>query len=170
MTHLKFREIPGPLEKRVKIARANKFKLEPNCYGTAFFLLGVLPYDRVVFYNYVGKIPEFMDQLDKPEDNSIIMPFKGNLNFGHAVYIEKGSSVEGYQRVGLFADFEIVKNMEDVQDYLDGITNFQFFCKNSKWKYKYYGLPTSKIKKKKLDKWARDVVSEYSPQWWEPMR
>ncbi len=114
-------EVPQPLEVRIKMAE-NNYKLEPNCFGTAFFLLGLLPYDLVIFTNNkninVRKALCRMIESDEPKDNSIIISYDYKENIHHAAFIEKVNPFKGYQRLGSEGKFEKINSIKDIKNYL----------------------------------------------------
>lgn len=162
MSYLQFREVPQSLDARIEFARKNK-ELEPDCYGTAFFLLGVLPYDMVIFTSG-DFVPEALKrmQLEKaPRDNSIIISSVNGV-IEHASFIRTANPLFGYQREGAEGKLTQVNSLGDIERYvrsthliLPGLLKFELVNKT-------YSLK----KEDHLDDWAKRIVENYHPGWW----
>ncbi len=163
MGALEFRETVHPLAERIKIAANNQGYLEPNCFGTAFFLLGVLPYDMVIFTNKdndnITKALRKMKSVRAPSDNSIMISSNQN-GIQHTAYIETSEPLKGYHRLGSESGFAEFCSLEEVDKYLDSISGSQMFRK-TEWKNEFYILK----KPRKLERWARDIVDQYHFGW-----
>lgn len=158
------REVPQPLDARIDFARTNK-KSEPNCYGTAFFLLGILPYDMVVFTNrkYVWRALEFLEEKPGPTDNSLIISRTSEGNLRHASFIRDAATFQGFHREGSGGYFSEFKELADIETYLNAAESGVFRKKNE-WKHSYHRLP-SQPDEELVQNWVKDVVESYSPCW-----
>lgn len=161
MGSLEFREIPQPLNLRIQLAR-NSRKYDPNCYGTAFFLLGVLPYDLVIFTDKrKHRIKEAISKMfmsEYPRDNSLLISFDEINEPHHAAFIERATPLRGYHREGSQGPFKEFSRIEDIEKYLKRIPQFE----NTDFKHKFYTLKTKDI----FSDWARERVDEYTFGWW----
>ena len=172
MSYLDFRKVPEPLEKRIEIAREN-LKLEPNCYGTAFFLFGILPYDMVVFTDkrhFVQKGLNILNKIEEPQDNSLMVSLKNGKEIKHMTYIKTANPFNAYQRRGSSGNFEFVENMEQIYDYLKS-AYISHISHKIHWTHKYYSF--TKLKKvnnqfhrKNINSWSKEIVNSYTPIWW----
>ncbi|MBI3334597.1 hypothetical protein HYZ97_03865 [Candidatus Pacearchaeota archaeon] len=163
MSYLKLRDIPQHLEQRIAEARKNK-ELEPNCYGTAFFLLGVLPYDMVVFTDRetITEALAGMDCSETPRDMSIMLSLRDTALM-HASFIKQAVPLQGYQREGSSGEFREVHSMKEVRRYLESLES-PFKCFSQKaivYTSTWYTLKSEHA----LDAWARKQVARYTPGW-----
>lgn len=158
MSYLKMRKVPQPLELRIKRAERNH-KREPNCYGTAFFLLGVLPYDLIIFTNNedinVRKALCRMKESGEPKDNSILISYNDEKEIYHAAFIKTANPFNGYQRRGSEGIFEEINSVSDIESYLKEIGIEEYINK-------YYTLNESD----KLSDWSEEMTKRYIPGWW----
>lgn len=154
MSHLTFQKVPESLESRIQIAKNNKEELEPNCYGTAFFLLGVLPYDMVIFTNArnlnVRNALNRMEELACPKDNSIIV-LSDDREICHVAFIEQANPLKGYHRLGPRCEVREIFQLSDIENY-GSVT----------YRHRFYSVKESD----NLLDWAKDIVEEYHPFWW----
>lgn len=165
MSYLEFKPNIMSLEERIEFARQNT-SLEPNCYGTTFFLLGVLPYDRVIFsgHGYIRRAISRMNQVDSLRNNSIMISSIGKF-IQHATFIQQSNPLKGYHRKGSSdgfdtSDFSEVTEIEDAARYLRTIREFahpDIQISNS-----FYTLKTDD----NLSDWAKEMVEKYNPAWW----
>lgn len=168
MANLKFCEVPQPLEKRIEIVweKEDQIEFEPNCYGTAFFILGVLPYDMVIFTgkNYIREAISRMEQLEHPINNSIIFSFI-DQKLKHASFIKSVNPFQGYHRRGSEGEFEAFSKIQDIEDYLYSSSHSVLNILPSRkpvFSHKFYSLSPSD----NLSDWAKKVVEAYHPGWY----
>jgi len=165
MIHLQFAEIPQPFNKRIELARNNS-RFEPNCYGTAFFLLGVLPYDMVI-YTGKGLIRSALNRMNvssSPQIHSIMVSCDKDDGILHTSYIETAAPLTGYQRRGSEGEFTRVNSLSDVEDYLKSLSPESFFGGASvKYKHNYFTLREGDS----LKDWAEKIVAQYHPDWYD---
>lgn len=179
MSYLEYREVPQPLEARIEIARSNnKYHdeyLDPNCFGTAFFLLGVLPYDMVILTNNNNKNIRdalgLMEESDKPKKNSLLASYHdGELL--HTAFIRETKfwgAIRGYHRTGSCGPFKEIKNLKTVEEYLTKVhLPYLRLCKRIgqeqtklKFSHRFFSLSD-----KDLTPWAKNIVEMYDPYWW----
>jgi len=158
MPYLEFQEVPQPLEKRIETAREGKnLWLDPNCYSTAFFLFGILPYEVVIFTsNSNERVKDALSKMTKSEkiqDKSLMISSNREKEIIHASFILEASPLEGFHRTGARSSFRKFKSFEEVEDYLrefyEGIFTHKFYS----------------VENGVLEGWARKRVEEYSPGW-----
>lgn len=159
MGDLLFCPPPGKLETRICYALANTSHLEPNCFGTAFFLKGILPYDMVIFTNDSNKLVqealEFMEPHNEPLDNSIIISYGKNNEIFHGSYLKTAKPFFGFQRNGSQRRVSTINSIADIEEYLNNVSyegpfKHKFFTENGK----------------SLEPWARKIVDGYSFYWY----
>ena len=161
MAYLKFQEVPQPLHKRIEMVwdKEDSLEFEPNCYGTAFFLAGVLPYDMVIFNDpkkrYLRRAIERMHGSPLIQDNSIDVFHKPG-GIVHMAYIETAYPLIGYHRRGAEGEFEKITNFLQVDEYLRNV-----FEKNINFREDFHCLSPSD----NLSDWAKEVVEAYTPGW-----
>jgi hypothetical protein len=154
MSFLKFREVPQPLQARVDICRENR---KSNCYGSAFFLLEVLPYD-IDIQTGRGFITEALKRMTpcNCQDRCLAITRQDN-EIIHASFVEKANPFFGYQRRGTGCKFEEIGGFEDIEAYLRTVRQYA----RCNFKHEFYCLsPEDKL----LD-WAKRMVALYGP--WE---
>lgn len=161
MGSLKFREVPQPLSLRIEIAK-NSEGLEPNCYGTAFFLLGVMPYDMVIFTSNrkadIRKALSRMSVLEQPQDNSLVISFNKTDEPEHASFIEKTNPLRGYQRKGSGGRFAEISQMSDIDAYFNRVLGLR----GQNFHHRFYTLKQDDD----LSDWVKEIVGKYEYGWW----
>ncbi|MEX2017122.1 MAG: hypothetical protein WD876_01475 [Candidatus Pacearchaeota archaeon] len=162
---------------RVAFASGGK-KLDPNCQGTSFFLLGVLPYDVVVFNGGNGKednlrtrnaLKRMMHSI-APIDNSLLISLSNSGTIMHASYILTTKPFFGYHRMGSGGPFEKITNISDIERYLEDVDGEKKIGedKDGRWVWGHAGKPyrhefyTLKPQDR-LVNWAKGIVKEYRP-------
>lgn len=158
MPLLKYAKFNSSLQERVEVAHNSE--LTSHCYGTAFFLQGILPYD-CNFDTSGGKtsfLPRIFGLLDKhnsPVDNSVMLSENSDGFIVHGTYVVNGDLLTGYQRKGCGGVFEEVSGMHDVEAYLRSIGVGNPI-------HKFLTLPGDRKKMTQIHKWAKDVTVAYS--------
>lgn len=159
MKGISWQDVPPTIEERIAQCEKNSNYLEPNCFGTLFFLKGILPYDQDVYTDpdnrFIQRALKHMREIAKPEDDCIVF-CESYLGIEHGFYIRTINPFLGYHRAGSCGDFETLENLEPVEKYLKSISGLEFFRKKE-WSYSYYKLDDPK----KLESWAKDVVKSY---------
>lgn len=166
-SYLSWRSPPTTLEERIAIASRENLHLEPNCYGTAFFLLGALPYDMVIFTGKgnVARALKQMRPISAPVDHSIIAMGEGN-SIGHLAYVQHASSGKllGYHREGACGPFKKFETLQECITYMESCKPYPSFFSKPKepsYNFSYYALKEGDT----LETWARDIVAQYHPGW-----
>jgi hypothetical protein len=165
MGSLEFREVPQ-LEERIRLASGNhELELDPNCYGTAFFLFGVLPYEVVIFthqgHRRIKEAVSRMHPLDSPQDNSLIISSDRFGNPLHAAFLEAASPFKGYHRMGSQGPFREFTKIQDIEEYLIACCRHPLDTGPHVYNHQFYALNKSD----NLSDWAEERVGEYSPGW-----
>ncbi len=159
MTYLAWKEVPQSLQARITHAQLNT-SLEPNCFGTAFFLLGVLPYDLVIYTGKgnVAKALKEMVLLDTPQNNCLAI---ASINKGivHATYIESVLPFKGYQRKGAEGEFSHISSLTQIDEYIRSVPEWS--DKRQTLSHSFYTLKDND----RLDSWAKDIVAQYHLGW-----
>lgn len=154
---LKWKE-PEPFAERLEQAKEAHAQdnYEPNCFGTAFHLLGVLPYDQVIFTNddnrRVQAALKTMDEHSSPQDESILIA-RINEHIVHAAYIRQARPLRGYHRIGAGRPLYLIKRMNDIDDYVEDVFG------KKETRYLFY------TQRESLDPWAKEITAEYRPLW-----
>ncbi len=158
--YLKWKKIE-PFQKRLSHASSNRKDLEPNCFGTAFYLMGILPYDQVIFTSdndrRVRKALSLMDKHKTPVPNSIMISFDEKKELVHASYIKNIDPLLGYQREGNQGSLEEITDIENnvTKGYLIPVVG------RGKYKHLFYTLNGTS-----MQEWAKEITAEYSPLWY----
>ena len=173
MPFIKFRDVPEPFGKRLAIAETPENPwLEPNCYGTALFLMGILPHDVCIYNKHVPKLLKLLDEVEELKDNSLVFSLREKEDekyIEHLAYVRSVNPFEGFQRTGCCGSFEQIKSMQGIRAYLDVIfPKFSTWCPNVaknpvKWVNGVYILPEDKSKREELNNLAREIIEGYSP-------
>jgi len=157
MSYLNFPN--NELEKKIELASIDGSTLEPNCYGTAFFLLGVLPFDMVVHTsNNNQDIKDVLSQMEEsgePKDNSILSIHNSDDESVHMAFIKQANALLGYHRKGTMGEFSEFNDLKSVEDYV--ISTIEI----NKFKIKYFT-----IGKTDLTPWAKKIVKGYERYWY----
>ena len=176
MVSLEWKEPNPNFSERLAMAKEGN-KLDPNCYSTAFFLLGVIPYDVVMYTESddnerLRRALSRMIHLKKPRDNSLIISFGKSGRVYHASYLLTAEPFFGYQRVGKYCGpFMEFHKMDDIEEYLNDTIPDEFAGwvngrgtwrpAEAPYSHKFYTLNP----KDNLRDWAKGIVREYRSGW-----
>ena len=169
MSHLQFREVPEPFERRIELAKSGEESYDANCHGTAFFLAGILPYDVVVFQapganKNVEDATKIMEEVKTPQDNSICINYDSNGEIMHSTFIQRANALGAWCRTGRrMAPFIPVNSMDYIQKELQHVFSDEIYRGEID---KFFPEKYFTFSREKLIPWAEKVVTEYYPHWW----
>ncbi len=158
--YLKWREIQT-FDERLAYASINRDYLEPMCFGTAFYLKGIIPYDQIIFTNEnvkrVRKALALMNEHSEPVADSIMISFNEKNELCHASYILSINPIVGFHREGNNGRLENIVDIEKdvVKGYLIPIVG------PSNYKNKFFTTNENS-----LEEWAKEITAEYYPLWY----
>ncbi len=167
MSFLKWKSIP-PMKERITTALKPSGMADRNCYGTALFLLGVLPHDVLVFTNNsnenMRKALEQMECIPSPRDSSIMVSYDKCNEIRHASFIFFTKPLKGIHRLGGECAYDkcpAVKfySFDEIEDYLRSVQDEGEFT--GPYAHRFFTA-----KEGDLEEWARKMVERYSPGWW----
>lgn len=158
--YLKWKKIET-FEKRLAHSYNNRDYLEPNCYGTAFYLMGILPYDQVIFTDgnvkRIRRALALMEEHSEPVADSIMISFNEKNKLSHASFILTINPILGYHREGSGCRLEKILDIEKdvVKSYLIPIVGM------SSYTNKFFTVNGNS-----LEDWAKEITAEYYPLWY----
>lgn len=180
VTILNMRPVPEPLEKRIDIClNGEDVSVDTNCYGTSLFLLGIIPYDVMIFNgrNFLGRVLDLMEEVSEPQDNSLIVSINRN-SIHHIGYVETATPFVAYQRIGINGKFSRISSINGIDEYLSTLRESKMVSlaplfggsDSNKWIHRFYTLPELGLIKgffhdRKLKKLSGDIVNSYRSDW-----
>lgn len=153
------RNVPEPFEKRLLLAEKGEFTwqekmLYQNCFGTAFFLLGILPYDVLLYGNKNEEITRnalsLMEKIETPTEDSLIISLEEGF-IRHASYVHAADPLVVSFRAGWQGPFVKEAGFDEIIKYMKEFWEEPFT-------HEYYKINNKKI----LSSWAQDVVKNYT--------
>ena len=163
MDHLRFDKVPEPIEKRIDMSYKNQGYYIPNCHGTAMFLLGVLPYDIVVFThdneknlrNVLSKMDESPSLIDNCLMVSSIILSNQREEIVHSSFIMNANPLKGFHRRGARGLFEEFESLSIPIGYVQGCS----FVNGDRIINRFYSVGDNN-----LEDWAREIIGMYNKE------